>query len=196
MRKPRIITKSDLRRIEIRNRVFGDEAEKRIWQGAGESRGYCCMPRVLPILLQLAGLKALFHNKNAAQVYVELLSRDWGQGIVEVQDEEAHAFRAGYDGPRGLRSWRERIHALEQAGFIEIRPRANRTIGYVLLVHPTRIMSLLREKKLVGEEHWKEYEEVCREFGIDAPADPLAVGPRRIKPEDQKIRRPTKPATT
>jgi hypothetical protein len=153
--------------------------------------------RVLPILLQLAAVQSLFHNKNAAQVYVELLCRDWGQGMIEVQDEEAHAFRAGYDGVRGLRSWRERIEALQQAGFIEIRPRANRKIGYVLLVHPSRIISVLRKQKLVGEELWREYEEICREFGIEAPADPLAVGPRRIDSEEQEdAQRPTKPATS
>jgi hypothetical protein len=44
MRKQRVLTKADLRRIEIRNRLFGDDAEERIWKGAGEGRGYCCVP--------------------------------------------------------------------------------------------------------------------------------------------------------
>ena len=170
---------AERKRRQLREREFGEDSWDRAWQATDE-KGYWVAPRTLPILLRLAGEKALFGGKNAARVYIELFSQNWGQAVVEIRDEGAHAFRAGYTGDRGTRTWRERVKALQEASFIEVAPKANREIGYVFLRHPNRVLAQLREEKVVDDNVWRAYEEICHDFSIPPEPDPLATGPRRV----------------
>jgi hypothetical protein len=135
-----------------------------VWSGAAET-GYWCAPRSLPLLLSLSSEKALVGGADCSSAYVELLARDFGQGIVEIYDEDEHAFFAGYRGDRARRTWRERILALEKAGFIAIKPKGNRDIGYVLLRHPDLVVRSLRAENKIDDRWWQSYESRRRDVG-------------------------------
>lgn len=164
---------SERRRERLRDEHFGDDSWERVWHSADEKRGYGCMPRVLPVLLRLANDKQVTDNKDCRSTYVELIARDWGQALVEIQDEEEHAVRAGYASKRAVRTWRERMRLLQGAGFIEIGAKSFREIGYVLIRHPDDVITALRRAGKVEESLWRLYGETCNEFGVGAPEDPL-----------------------
>jgi hypothetical protein len=83
------------------------------------------------------GRDARGHADDPTRVYVELLTRHVDNGVVQMATDEEHAFAAGYDGARGVRSWRERMRLLEDIGVIKIRSMGAKRYAYVLLVHPT-----------------------------------------------------------
>jgi len=122
----------DRKQEALREDLWPD-SDGRVWR-AYEEKGYCCLPRVLSLLLRLMNDKGVIGGKagDCGSVYVELLVRGRAQGIVELGNEGEHAYLSGYTGPRALRSWRERMAALEKAGFIEVKPRPNQKMGVVL----------------------------------------------------------------
>jgi hypothetical protein len=89
-------------------------------------------------------------------VYLELLSRHHGQGVIEMNHNEDHAFAAGYITARGLRTWRNAMKLLEDVGFI----RANKTGQHytkVLLIHPSIVMKSLHDSGKVDEQLWTAF---------------------------------------
>jgi hypothetical protein len=142
MRKPR---KPDQKREQLREQRWPDSGD-RIWKGTQE-KGWWPAPRALPLFLQLARDKKIVGNTDCSRLYLELLSRDFGQGLVEIRDEDEHAFCAGYTGNRARRSWQERMRLLAKNGFIEVDTKGNRAFGYVLIVHPALVAAKFRRER-------------------------------------------------
>jgi hypothetical protein len=150
-----------------RERLWPKSADK-VWRGHHE-KGYFCGPRNLPLILHLIREKGVCGSFDAARVYVELLARDMGEGFVEIMDEDEHAYCAGYVGSRAVRTWRERVLALEKAGFIRVFPKANRKIGYVVIMHPRLVVLEMRRQRKVTDVWWRMYQD--RQERIGAPTD-------------------------
>jgi hypothetical protein len=126
------------------------------WTGENE-KGWFRAPRTLPLLLGLLSEKDLSGNQDPTKVYVELLARHIDSGIIEMGHEADHAFAAGYEGSRGVRTWRERMKILEKLGFIRTRRAGNQDFKYVLLVHPTTVIMKLRDSGKVSDHWWTTY---------------------------------------
>jgi hypothetical protein len=160
-------TKADLRRLNLR---------EELWPGSAplvakpDEKGWWRAPRTLPLILSLTRDRRITENLDCSSVYLELLSRDFGQGFVEIFDEDEHAFCAGYFGNRALRSWRERIDMLEKAGFIKVAPKGNRRIGYVLLVDPHAVAENLHSHEKTSEAWWRAYRHRLQAVGAVGPA--------------------------
>lgn len=158
------MTKADRRRLRVRDELWPD-AESLV--GKSEEKGWWRATRVLPLLLTLARDKRITGNLDCSSVYLELLSRDFGQGLVEVLDEDEHAFFAGYRGKRATRSWRERVIKLEQAGFLKVASKGNRKLGFVLLLNPHRVAVQLREAGKIDEDWWRLYRNRLEAVGAE-----------------------------
>jgi len=76
-----------------------------------------------------------------------------GGGVIEMRHEGDHAYAAGYKGPRGIRTWQERMNLLEKNGIIKTKQIGNQRYKYVLLIHPTAVVEKLRSDGNV-EESW------------------------------------------
>ena len=110
--------------LTIDRRSSRDDQRKRLkkefwkheiaWKGPQE-KGYFCAPRSLCFLLQALGSKAVSGNTNPSIVYLELLTRHHGQGVIEMTHNEDHAYAAGYRTKSGLRTWRNAMKLLEDA---------------------------------------------------------------------------------
>jgi hypothetical protein len=122
------------------------------------------LPLILWLIDDLAG-----KGKECSKVYLDLLSRDFGQGLVEIRDEADHAYCAGFITDRGPRSWRERIVILKELGFVRVAPRGNREIGYLLLVHPLLAVKSLRAAKRVPDRWWNMLRDQVRAVGASWP---------------------------
>lgn len=156
------ITRADSKRLYLRGELWPD-AEPLL--AKPDEKGWWRAPRTLPLILSLTRDKRITGKLDCSSVYLELHSRDFGQGLVEILDEDEHAFCAGYFGNRALRSWRERMAMLENAGFIKIAPKGNRRIGYVLLISPHAVAEELRRQGKVGDAWWRAYKQRLQAVG-------------------------------
>lgn len=154
------------KRVQIRDKVF-PHAKNMVYVGGQSEKGWRLLPRTMPLILTLiSSLAPKGKQDGAARVYLELWFRDFGEGYVELTDPEVHAFAAGYTTPgRGARSWRECIDVLRNLGFIEVAPKASRTYGYALLLHPDKVVEKLRPKKKIDEGWYNMYQQRMVEIG-------------------------------
>src|ERR1700727_2035466 len=102
------------RREEIRVQHF---AKEDLWTGEGE-KGWFSVPRTLPLVLALLSSKEISKKHDPSSVYLELLSRQRGEGVIEMGHETEHAFASGYVGSRAVRTSLERMKLFEDNGFI------------------------------------------------------------------------------
>ena len=195
------------RKLEELREDLWPGSENRIWRASQET-GYCCVPRVLPLLLLLMNNKAVIEGRSCGdcgKVYLELLARDRGQGLVEIASEGEHAYLSGYTGTRASRTWRERVEALAKAGFVEVKAKPNQRIGMVLLIHPHLAVTRLRQLAKLPADWWDAYQRFQREYGASmpkVPSEPTASGKKLVlvKPsasvERSKRRRGSSPPRT
>lgn len=126
------------------------------WTGDNE-KGWFRAPRTLPLLLVLLGEKGISGNLDPTKVYLELLARHIDGGVIEMTHEAVHAYSAGYDGTRGVRTWQERMKLLEGLGLIKSKRVGNQQYGYVLLVHPTTAIKNLKDRGKINQVWWDTY---------------------------------------
>ena len=103
------------RREELQKQYWPTED---LWTGEHE-KGWFPAPRSLPLILTLLASKSISQKQDPVSVYLDLLSRQRGEGIVEMEHEAVHAYAAGYEGTRAVRTWQERMKVLVDAGFIK-----------------------------------------------------------------------------
>jgi hypothetical protein len=141
------------RREEIRKQYWPEED---LWTGEKEI-GWFPAPRTLPLILSLLSSKEVSANKDPSSVYHDLLSRQRGEGIIEMGHEADHAFASGYEGRRAVRTWQERMKILEDDGFIKTVEVGNQRFKYVAIVHPTTAVQRLRDEKKIPNKWWNAY---------------------------------------
>ena len=169
-------TSGSERRENLRQQLWPKET---CWTGENE-RGWFKAPRTLPLLLGLLGSKEISGNQDPAPAYVELLARHLGEGVIEMSPEADHAFAAGYYGPRGVRTWRERMRILQEAEFIRVAKKGNREFGYVLLVHPAVAVQRLHDAGRVPDQWMQDYatRRIETKEAMPAPAPPKILSLR------------------
>jgi hypothetical protein len=136
---------ADQRRDKLREKYWPKEMA---WRGAGSGeKGWFSAPRTLPLLLSIMKEKAIGKGRgDLGRVYVELLSRQRGQGIVEMESPDIHAYACGYRGKRGERTWADLMKMLEKAGFIKSKSGNGRDFDTVLIVHPAAVVKRLESR--------------------------------------------------
>jgi hypothetical protein len=84
------------------------------------------------------------------------MSRQRGEGIIEMEHDADHAFAAGYEGSRAVRTWQERMKILEDNGFI-LRKKVGGRFKLVAIVHPAIPVQRLRDKNKIPDNWWNAY---------------------------------------
>lgn len=133
----------------------------------GEEDGWFKSPRTLPLLLVLLKTKSLRGKESPATTYLELLSHHYGGGLIELRSESEHAHAAGFTGTRAVRSWKERITALEKIGLIKTQGLGAQKLKYVLLMHPVNVVQTLRSAGEVDDGWWETYR--ARQLEVKEP---------------------------
>ena len=168
------------KRESIRLTYWPDEDA---WTGINE-KGWFRAPRTLPLLLTILRSKALSGSIDPSQVYLELLTRHFDGGVIEMAHEGDHAYAAGYQGERAVRTWQERMNTLEKLGFIRTKKIGNQAYKYVLIVHPATVVERLRQKKLIELEWLEAY--LARQ--IETKEDSYTVRMKRLKKSKKKAK--------
>jgi hypothetical protein len=125
-----------------------------VWLGGKDETGWFSVPRTLPLILDLLDSKPVSGSSRPSTTYLELLSRHWGEGVVEMKHEGQHAYGAGHHGNRAIRTWREHMQILEDNGFIKTLSIGGQEFGYVLIVHPTIVVERMRREKKILDPKW------------------------------------------
>jgi len=157
----------DQRREALREQLWPNSSSA-IWS-RHENYGFTTIPRLLPLVMSL--ITRLSKKGDPSMVYLGLWTRAFDQGIISNPDEVVMAYEAGYSGTRAVRSWRERIFALRELGFIKIRSQGNREIGHVLILNPLAVCAKLFKAKPneVSEEWWTAFVARANEIGAALP---------------------------
>jgi|GEM_PF-1361526 hypothetical protein len=145
-------TAGSTRRVQLKKQYWPEEQE---WDGMGN--GWFKSPRTLPLILALLSEKELTEGRDISRVYLELLARHMDAGVIEMGNEAEHAYAAGYTGGRGIRTWAERMHLLENLGFIKTKPIGSQRFKLVMVVDPVVAVSELRKQDKVPDEWWEAY---------------------------------------
>lgn len=146
-------TQTQLRREQIKAEFWPKDIA---WTGENE-QGWFRAPRTLPLVLMLLSDKSISGSADPSSVYLELLARHRDSGVIEMMSPGEHSYAAGYSGPRGVRTWQERMKLLEQLGFIKSVQSGNQQYKHVLLVHPTIAVKKLHNKGKVSQGWWATY---------------------------------------
>lgn len=148
-------------------RIFGDVDEE-VWSPS--SKGFAPIPRVLPLLLRLLTEGGAKSKGNPAKVYVDLWTRSFDAGFLKIDDEQGAAYSAGYDGERGLRTWRQHMQFLKDQGFIRVQVNGLKAFGYVLLLDPYLVVAEKIKKGTLKDRAWiNAFTARCSEIGAVLP---------------------------
>lgn len=176
------------RRTQLKEHYWPEDAA---WNGAG--MGWFKGPRTLPLILALLSDKNLTAGRDIAGVYLELLSRHFDGGVIEMGNEADHAYAAGYTGSRAIRTWHERMMVLQELGFIKSKHVGNQRYKLVFVVDPLVAINKLRVAGKVADSWWEAYllrlmetkeadpERLQRITGVDSLGGKKAVAKRRSR---------------
>lgn len=163
---PRLSRSRDERREQLRERLWPGSSGW-VWDPADMTvKGYRSLTRLLPWVLSLIRDLSGGKSGDPGMVYLELLCREMGQGLVEIDDEAGSAFAAGYDSERKLRTWRAHMRKLIELGFILAKKDGIHEFGKVLILHPLAVCARHHAAGRTTEEWWTSF--VCRAAEIQA----------------------------
>ncbi len=151
------------RRIALREELWPG-SQNQIW--SAKEDGFCSMPRTVPLIATL--ISELTPRIDPARVYVDLWARNFNEGIVEVTSEADMAACCGFaSGTPTVRSWQERMAAIEHLGFIKVTRKGTRKFGYVLMLHPHDCVQNLKQSgvRKIPDWWWDLYTSRLRETG-------------------------------
>jgi len=170
------------RREQLRKAHFDYED---VWLGGKAETGWFSAPRTLPLILDLLDTKAVSGSLRPSKTYLELLSRHWGEGLIEMKHEGQHAYAAGQGSNRGPRTWREHMRILRDNGFIKTVMLGTQEFGYVLLVHPTTVVEQLRKAGKIADPRWltayKDVQVESKELTFEQKAK-VSVAAKKVIP--------------
>jgi hypothetical protein len=155
------------KREHLRSSLFPDDTAS-TWDRR-KNQGFTTVPRLLGLVMVLIKDKSEKRG-DASRVYLDLWLRAYDEGIVLVVHDDDFAYSSGYKGTRALRTWRERMFALQELGFIKIQPRGNTEIGFVLILNPLLVCARLKKEKKVDVEWWNAFVTRAAEVGAVIPS--------------------------
>jgi hypothetical protein len=162
---PQPKNKSAAKREQIRDSLWPDAASL-AWDRKKE-KGFCTIPRTLALILTL--IDHLQKGKDASRVYFDLWCRAFDDYLIEVSDQEALAYSAGYTSGRNVRTWRERILVLEKFGFIRIEASGTKRYANIFIVDPHKVVKKLHEQGHVPKNWWNAFNHRAAEIGCVLP---------------------------
>jgi hypothetical protein len=138
----------------IRSELWPDLSPDDIWEFNKNTKGYLRIPRIMPLLFRV--MDGISKGKPLSNVYLELWCRVMSGGFLIVKDKDSMAFFSGFSGERALRTWRDRIYALEKEGFILIKERSKGDISHLFIINPYKVLWKLKKEHKIPQTLWDE----------------------------------------
>ncbi len=176
-------SRSSRRRQELREQLWKDGASE-MWKGVNE-KGWFAAPRYLSVVLAILDDKELRGDQDLGRVYLDLWTRSYEEGVVEVTTEADHALLCGF--PNRVRSWRDRVRKLEALGLVKVFAAGASDFAFIGMVHPhVALQRLRRDGKLKNDrESSREGPRRFRRVEADASGGRERAVPRREEGEEE-----------
>ncbi len=166
-------TRSGRRRQEMREHLW-PKGEAEMWRGVTKEKGWFAAPRYLPAVLALLDDKELRGDQDLSRVYIDLWTRTYDEGLVQVTSDKEHALACGF--PNRVRSWRDRLRKLDELGFVKVFAVGASDFAYVGMVHPyIAVQRLHRAGRLKNERLWNLFIKSVADAGASKPTLPEDV---------------------
>jgi len=133
--------------VALRKKLWPLVEDKDLWL-PNERTGFVTMPRAMPILLTI--MDGMAQGRRVSTTYLDLWCRVMDEMFVQIQSPAAMAFAAGFEGERGVRTWRERMLWLKSEGFIDTRPGPAGDMSYAILFNPYHVIRRHYDAKYPG----------------------------------------------
>lgn len=161
--KKKRVTVGEKKRRAIREAVWPALDEEQLWLRL-ESTGFITIPRTLPLIVEI--INCMTKGAPAGPSYFELWCRSFDECFVDMDDAEGMAFSTGFTGQRAVSSWRGRIRALQELGFIDVQMKGGKS--YALIYNPYQVIYRHWQAKTPGltSDHYGALE--IRVAGIGA----------------------------
>lgn len=175
------ISKMASRVLATRASLWPDLKTEDLWS-RHEHDGFTSIPRTLPIILSV--IDDITKGKPASAPYLELWCRAFDEMYVSLGSATALAASCGYNGPRAVRMWSERIESLAELGFIRVASGSSGKLSHAVILHPHKVVKKLHESKQPGllQPKYDLLVERAREVGADdfnAPKSEPSTGPAK-----------------
>jgi hypothetical protein len=161
------------RRIKMRERaeiqrgvLFEAIAEELLWDRL-INHGFTTIPRTMPTLME--GIDAMTKARPAGHTYFSLWCRAPDDPLIVIESPIIFAGEAGFKGERAVDTWRRRMKALVELGFIKAKAGAAGDFHYVLLMNPHYVMEKLRSEGVLPESIYNKFHD--RMLGIGTYAE-------------------------
>lgn len=150
-----------------------------MWCGVDES-GWFAAPRYLSVILAILDNKELRGDHDLSRVYVDLWTRSYEEGIVEITNDAEHALLCGF--PHRVRYWRERVRSLEHLGLVKVFAVGASDFAFIGMVHPyIAVQRLRRSGRLKDDSLWNLFIKALTDVGASKPEPPEDHKERRSK---------------
>lgn len=146
VRKPR--KKIAKKVIDLRSRLWPDLSEDELWS-RGRYDGFTTIPRTMPLIMNIIDDLSK-GSKHTSITYLALWGHAFDEMYVSLQNADDLAFYSGFTGQRAVRTWKERIKALDELDFIRTAPGTSGPYSHAVILNPHFVIRRLYEAKTPG----------------------------------------------
>lgn len=152
------------RQQELRDRLWPGLNLKWLWQRK-ERSGFTTIPRCISLICAI--IDDLTPGVPASSVYLDLWTRSFDENLVVLAKSREMAFHAGFVGQRAERTWKQRMKALGELGFIDLKEGPSGPLSYALIKNPYLVIKALKESGHQGvtAEKYNALVERCIDIG-------------------------------
>jgi hypothetical protein len=135
------------RQLELRARLWPDLNPADLWSRHTHD-GFTTVPSSIPLIMSI--MDDLSKGRPVSSTYLELWTRAYDEGFVTLSKPREMAFHAGFSTQRAERTWKQKLHILDELGFIALKSGPSGPASYALLLNPYRVIKRHYEEKTPG----------------------------------------------
>ena len=128
-----------------------------------ETKGFITMPRSMPYFLDI--MDQLSSGSPVSSVYFTLWCHSSDEGFVQIKNEQYMAFETGHKGQRGVSTWRAKMKALKDLGFILVEGGASGDFTYTLIVNPYHVVKAISKSPQATDNIKKTFRALVERAG-------------------------------
>lgn len=150
-------------RAEIQRSILFEAIAKEFLWDRHTNHGFTTIPRTMPILME--GIDAMTKARPAGHTYFSLWCRAPDDPLIVIESPIIFAGEAGFKGERAVDTWRRRMKALAELGFIKAKEGAAGDFHYVLLMNPHYVMEKLRAEGVLPQSIYTKFHDRMLDIG-------------------------------
>lgn len=126
------------RRKKLRTNLWSDISDEQLWL-RNKQVGFSTIPRTMNLIGRIID-QLSEKGVPLMSTYLTLWCWVFDEAFVEIRNPKEFAYESGFNGSRAEATWRVRMKALEELGFIMSKPGIAGEFQYILILNPILII--------------------------------------------------------